>query len=146
LRLTVTFKRRAAGWGEPTCCALTLCPRWSEADHTNTSLASVCVFDATSTREIHSRPQNQIATPLSIAKYRWSALAHTNSLLCYCSFLIVRRPRPSTTTKTVPTRCGRKTVFSLVTFGFIARPEFLVSYCHRLAGQRESSRPRQSIE
>jgi hypothetical protein len=79
------------GWRGPTSCALD--SRKSEADRTNTSLASAYVFDAISTRELHSRPQNQLATPLSIAKYQSSALAHTNS---YCRFLIVRKSRPFT--------------------------------------------------
>jgi hypothetical protein len=68
------------GWRVPTCRALRLSSCWSEADHTNTSLASAYVFDATATRELHSRPQNQIATPLTIA-YRSSTLAHTVILL-----------------------------------------------------------------
>jgi len=76
-----------------------------EADHTNTSLASAYVFDATSARELHSRPQNPIATPLSKAEYRRSALTHTImfTVNVYCGFLIVRRPRPSTTGKNCAT-------------------------------------------
>ena len=65
------------GWREPVCCDLKLYAHRSEADHTNTSLASAYVFDATSSRELDSRPQSQIATPLSIAEYRLSALVHT---------------------------------------------------------------------
>src|SRR5262249_32198853 len=56
-------------WREPTCCALKPHSLCSEAAHTNTSLASAYVFDATSTRELHSRSQNQPAMPPSRAEH-----------------------------------------------------------------------------
>jgi hypothetical protein len=105
------------GWQEPICCALKVSSLCSEAAHTSTFLASAYAFDATSTRELRSRPQSQSAMPLSIAEYQSSALAHTVILIVACCGLIVGKPRPSIAGKPVPLRCGRKTVAGPVHLG-----------------------------
>jgi hypothetical protein len=57
--------------------AATRYSRALEADRTNTFLADVCAFDATSNRELHTRTQNRSALSLAIPEYQSSALART---------------------------------------------------------------------